>query len=110
MCIRDRSEVAVLLFHHLLGKDVGQFQKFNFYLWVLGFERIEDGIETVSYTHLLAKEGMKLTSATVYGVYNQEGDSVDSSIQTTVYVNDETKEVVFIDFVEALLPVSARCV
>ena len=55
----------------------------------------------------LAKEGMKLTSATVYGVYNQEGDSVDSSIQTTVYVNDETKEVVFIDFVEALLPVSA---
>ena len=55
----------------------------------------------------LAKEGMKLTSATVYGVYNQEGDSVDSSIQTTVYVNDESKEVVFIDFVEALLPVSA---
>ena len=33
----------------------------------------------------LAKEGMKLTSATVYGVYNQEGDSVDSSIQTMLW-------------------------
>ena len=43
--IDRQSEVAVLLFHHLFGKDVGQFQKFNFYLWVLGFERGEDGIE-----------------------------------------------------------------
>ena len=66
---------------------------------------------TVDYRDIdvqqLAKEGMKLTCASVYGVYNQEGDSVDSSIAATVYVNDETKEVVFIDFVEALLPVSA---
>ncbi|WP_370774623.1 hypothetical protein [Holdemania massiliensis] len=55
----------------------------------------------------LAAEGMKMSFATVYGIYNQEGDAVDSSIQTTVYVNDETQEVVYIDVEEALLPVTA---
>ena len=54
----------------------------------------------------LVADGASLTYTTVYGVYNQEGESPDSSIKTTVYVNDETKEIEAIEFVEALLPIS----
>lgn len=54
----------------------------------------------------LVKDGMKLSYASVYGVYNQEGESPDSSIKVTVYVNDDTDEVEYIDIEEALIPYS----
>lgn len=54
----------------------------------------------------LVADGMSVSYATVYGVYNQEGESPDSSIMVSVYVNDETSDVVYIDIEEALIPVS----
>lgn len=54
----------------------------------------------------LVEDGMSLSYASVYGVYNQEGESPDSSIKVTVYVNDDTQEVEYIEIEEALLPYS----
>lgn len=55
----------------------------------------------------LKASGAPLSQATVYGIYQQQGDAVDSSIQCTVVVNTETGGVVSIELEEALLPVSA---
>lgn len=54
----------------------------------------------------LVADGMKLSYASVYGVYNQEGESPDSSIKVTVYVDEDTDEVEYIDIEETLIPYS----
>ncbi len=54
----------------------------------------------------LIDEGKTITEATVYGIYSQEGDAVDSAIRTTVYT-DEDNNVVLINFDEALIPYSS---
>ncbi len=49
-------------------------------------------------------EAGKTVQATVYGVYNMEGDAVDSAIRAVVTYDLDKDQVVNIDFDEALLP------
>lgn len=53
----------------------------------------------------LIDDGAVLTQATVYGIYEQVGDSIDSCISTTVYT-DENQNIVLIQIDEALIPYS----
>lgn len=54
----------------------------------------------------LAAGGASIAHTAVYGVYNMEGDAVDSAIQADVYYDLTEGQVVRIDFEEALIPYS----
>ncbi|MCD7819637.1 MAG: hypothetical protein LUH07_11390 [Lachnospiraceae bacterium] len=54
----------------------------------------------------LVAEGADIVHNIVYGVYSMEGEGVDSSIQTDVYYDLGSEEVVYIDFEEVLMPYS----
>ena len=54
----------------------------------------------------LVANGASIAHATVYGVYEMEGDALDSSIKCDVYYDLDEETVVNVEFEEALLPFS----
>ncbi len=64
----------------------------------------EKAPNTAKLVNVPGFEGGRTVQATVYGVYNMEGDAVDSAIRAVVTYDLDKDKVVNIDFDEALLP------
>lgn len=73
---------------------------------LLGIEVEWDGeaANTAKLVNVPGFEATRIAQATVYGVYNMEGDAVDSAIRAVVTYDLDKEQVVNIDFDEALLP------
>ena len=54
----------------------------------------------------LAANGANIAHATTYGVYEMEGDALDSAIKCDLYYDLDEEDVVYVEFEEALLPFS----